>query len=127
MSIYYYNINKYKPFIFLISKIDKNFDENKIIDKIYDKLLILYNNDLLNQDNIIIYSIINNKKNFNYFIPSINSNEDTINKYMNNNELLNNMIVDILNYNSNCYIYNDNIIKKNIDLSEYKIYYSDIN
>lgn len=98
MNLFYFNYNKYNPFIFIIVKID-NETEMELIEAWANELFqILIDENKATLHNILIFSIIKNyeEQTINLILPSTKSNNKLVTECENNTELLNKAIVDTL-------------------------------
>lgn len=131
MNLFYFKVNKYDPFIFIIVKIDNKEDMERLQVWTSEIFQILIDHKKAKLNSILIFSIINDyeEKTTNLILPSTVSDKKIVTQCENNTELLNKAIVDtLLNFDSEFYLeVSDNKVKMhmiNISLAPLAEYYS---
>ena len=117
MYLYYFNPSFIDPIKILIVRIISDYEYNYLVENTTEIFQLLIDDNLANQDDILVFSLIkeHSYKIENIILPFSEANLNYVDKYDDHHKL-NNLIIDILN-KTNCFIFFDlenNELKKNI-------------
>lgn len=117
MYLYYFNPSFINPIKILIVRIINDNEYNYLVENTTEIFQLLIDDNLANQDDILVFSLIKEHiyKIENIILPFSNANLNYVDQYDDHNKL-NNLIIEILN-NTNCLIFFDlenDELKKNI-------------